>query len=124
MFDVLISPEKPEGHQGDWWALHPDAEKFMVRIVSCDWGVEREPRLAIERLDAPASKGRVSLDDLAHRFSEIPAIARNCALAFPQNVQQLRDEGPVRSAARRLGNNCVTPLTPQRSPTPKQTTPP
>src|SRR3546814_9671504 len=34
MFDVLISPEKPEGHQGDWWALHPDAEKFMVRIRS------------------------------------------------------------------------------------------
>lgn len=95
MFDVLISPEKPEGHQGDWWALHPDAEKFMVRIVSCDWGVEREPRLAIERLDAPASKGRVSLDDLAHRFSEIPAIARNCALAFPQKVQQLRNEGLV-----------------------------
>src|SRR3546814_6193349 len=26
MFDVLISPEKPEGHQGDWWALHRSAE--------------------------------------------------------------------------------------------------
>src|SRR3546814_15450413 len=67
----------------------------MVRMVSCDWGVEREPRLAIERLDAPASKGRVSLDDLAHRFSEIPAIARKCALEFPQNVQQQRDDGLV-----------------------------
>src|SRR3546814_13596331 len=41
MFDVLISPEKPEGHQGDWWALHPDAEKFMVRIVSFDWEIGR-----------------------------------------------------------------------------------
>src|SRR3546814_21196850 len=95
MFDVLISPEKPEGHQGDWWALHPDAEKFMVPIVSCDWGVVREPRLAIERLDAPASKGRVSLDDQANGFSEIPVIARNCALAFPSKVHHLRDERPV-----------------------------
>lgn len=95
MFDVLISPEKPADHRGDWWELHPDAEKFMVRIVGCDWGREREPRLALERLDAPASKGRVSLDDLAARFAEIPTIARNCALAFPQKVQQLRDEGLV-----------------------------
>src|SRR3546814_16713955 len=46
-------------------------------------------------MDAPASKGRGSLDDLAQRFSEITAIARNCALAFPQKVQQLRDEGLV-----------------------------
>lgn len=93
MFDVLISPEKPEGHEGDWWALHPDAEKFMVRIVGCDWGVEREPRLSIDRLDVAPSKGRVSLEDLAFRIAEIPAITRTCALAFPSKVQQMRDEG-------------------------------
>ncbi|MDB5687055.1 MAG: hypothetical protein JWR77_1644, partial [Rhizorhabdus sp.] len=92
-FDVIISPEKPAGYEGDWYALDPQAEKFMVRIVGCDWGKEREPRLSIDRLDVAPSKGRVSLEDLAHRFSEIPFITRTCALAFPPKVQQLRDEG-------------------------------
>jgi hypothetical protein len=92
---VLVSPERPAGHQGDWWALHPDAEKFMVRIVGCDWGREREPRLAMERLDAPAAKGRVDLDTLAAAIAEIPTIVRNCALAFPPKVQQLRDDGLI-----------------------------
>lgn len=95
MFDVLISPEKPLAHTGDWVQLHPETEKFMVRIVGCDWGREREPRLSIDRLDGPSAKGRISLDDLAFRISEIPTITRNCALAFPAKVQQLRDEGLI-----------------------------
>lgn len=94
-FDVIISPERPPGHQGDWWALHPDAEKFMVRIVGCRWGEEREPRFGLDRLDAPPSRGRASLAQLVERLAEIPAIAATCALAFPGKVQQLRDEGLV-----------------------------
>ncbi len=95
LFDVLISPERPAGQNGDWWALHPNTEKLMIRIVSCDWGREREPRFALERLDAPAAKGRVSAQALAQALSELPAITRNCALAFPPKVQKLRDEGLV-----------------------------
>jgi hypothetical protein len=95
MFDVLISPEKPQDHSGDWVQLSPQTEKFMVRIVGCNWGQEREPRLSIDRLDVHPAKGRVSLDDLAFRLSEIPTITRNCALAFPAKVQQLRTEGLI-----------------------------
>jgi hypothetical protein len=95
MFDVLISPERPQDYSGDWVLLHPQVEKFMVRIVGCDWGREREPRLSIDRLDAYPAKGRVSLDNLAFRLSEIPTITRNCALAFPPKVQQLRTEGLI-----------------------------
>lgn len=94
-FDVLISPERPAGHAGDWWALHPDAEKFMVRIVGCGWGEEREPRFGIDRLDVAPAKGRPSLAMLAERIAEIPSVTRNCALAFPGKVQQLRDEGLI-----------------------------
>jgi hypothetical protein len=95
MFDVLMSEERPADHHGDWWQLDPQAEKFMVRIVGCKWGDEREPRLTIDRLDVSPAKGRVPLDELARRFAEIPMIARNCALAFPPKVQQLRDEGLI-----------------------------
>jgi hypothetical protein len=94
-FDVIISPEKPKGYEGDWWQLHPEAEKFMIRIVGCDWGNESEPRFGIDRLDVDHARGRPSLEDLNHRYSEIPAIVQTCALAFPQKVTQLRDEGLI-----------------------------
>ena len=92
-FDVVVSAARPEGHSGDWWELHPAAEKFMVRIVGCDWGTEQEPRLGIDRIDVAPSKGRHSAQDLSARLAEIPAIAMNCAGAFAGKVEQLRGEG-------------------------------
>jgi Protein of unknown function (DUF1214) len=92
-FEVVISPERPAGYGGDWHALNPQCEKFMVRIVGCDWGVEREPRFGIARLDVDEPKGRPSAEVLQHNFSEMPGIATVCALAFVTHVQALRDEG-------------------------------
>jgi Protein of unknown function (DUF1214) len=97
MFDVIISQARPDGHIGDWWQLDPKAEKFMVRIVGCAWGDEHEPRFGIDRLDVPPSAGRRSADDLAFRLSEVATIARNCALAFPDKVYQIRAAGHINS---------------------------
>ncbi len=96
-FDVLISPSRPAGHKGDWWELHPKAEKFMLRIVGCRWGEEREPRFGIDRLDVAAPKPRLEAADLSARLAEIPAIAGNCACFFPDHVEQLREQGHVNS---------------------------
>lgn len=63
-FDVIFSSERPEGHRGNWWYLHPEAEFILVRQRSYDWGNEREARLAIERVDAPAMKPRMSKDEI------------------------------------------------------------
>ncbi len=92
-FEVLISPERPAGYAGDWFALDPQCEKFMVRVVSCDWGVEREPRFGIVRLDVDEGKGRPSAKALHGAFDEMPGITGVCALAFPTHVEELRDEG-------------------------------
>jgi Protein of unknown function (DUF1214) len=92
-FEVVISPERPTGHVGDWRELDPLCEKFMVRIVGCDWGVEREPRFGIARLDVDEAKGRPSADTLHRNFGEMPGIAAVCALAFPTHVEDLRNEG-------------------------------
>jgi hypothetical protein len=92
-FDVVIAPERPAGWDGAWWALHPECEKFMLRIVGCAWGDEREPRFGIDRLDTPAAKGRPSLEELAHRFREIPFTTQTCALAFPDKVDKMRESG-------------------------------
>jgi Protein of unknown function (DUF1214) len=92
-FEVVISPERPAGHKGNWWPLNANCEKFMIRIVSCDWGVEREPRFGIARLDVDEAKGRPSVDVLHHAFGEMAGITAVCALAFPTHVQELRDQG-------------------------------
>jgi hypothetical protein len=96
-FDVIVSRHRPEGHPGDWWELHPKAEKFMVRIVGCRWGDEREPRFGIDRLDVPPSRGRLTAAELSARLAEIPSIAGNCACFFPDHVEQLRAQGHVNS---------------------------
>ena len=92
-FELAISPERPEGHTGDWWRLEPGCEKLMIRIVSCDWGVEREPRFGIARLDVDEAKGRVPAAELHRAFAEMPGIAAVCALAFPTHVEDLREQG-------------------------------
>jgi hypothetical protein len=96
-FEVVISAERPAGYVGDWWALDPRAEKFMVRIVGCGWGDEREPRFGIDRIDVAPSRGRLSAADLSARLAEIPGIAGNCAMTFPGQVEKLRQEGHLNS---------------------------
>lgn len=97
-FDVILSPERPEGYAGDWWELKSETEKLMLRVVACDWGVEREPTFGIVRLDSEqAAKGRPTLEELAFRFGEIPKTTEFCALAFADKVQMLRDEGFINS---------------------------
>lgn len=94
-FELVIAPDRPPGYTGDWHQLDPLCEKFMVRIVCCDWGVEREPRFGIARLDVDEAKGRPSADALHHAFDEIPGIVGVCALAFPTHVEDLRAEGHI-----------------------------
>ncbi len=92
-FELVISPERPAGYAGDWRQLDPQCEKFMVRIVGCDWGIEREPRFGIARLDVDDAKGRHSAETLHKAFREIPGIVGVCALAFPTHVEELRAQG-------------------------------
>lgn len=53
-FDVLVSRERPTGYDGDWWPLEPGTASLWIRSVSDRWGEERDPRIAITRVDAPA----------------------------------------------------------------------
>lgn len=64
-FDVILSPERPEGYDGDWWHLPPETSHIMARQMSYDWLNEVDGRLAIERLDRPAIKPRPTSEQLA-----------------------------------------------------------
>lgn len=57
-FDVLVSADRPHGHAGDWWPMGAETASLWLRTVSDDWGNEREPRVAIRRVDGPRRRPR------------------------------------------------------------------
>jgi hypothetical protein len=59
-FELTLSAERPAGHHGNWVRLPAEADYILVRQRSYDWGVERDARLAIERLDTPFIKPRAT----------------------------------------------------------------
>jgi hypothetical protein len=69
-FSVILSQERPAGHDGDWWQLGPDARRLTLRRCSCDWRNEVDARIAIDRLDEPG--GDMTPAEFARRFSELP----------------------------------------------------
>ncbi len=96
-FDVILSVERPEGHDGDWWQLHPATFRLMLRLVSADWAAEREPTLSIERLDIPAEKPRASAEVLEQRLRQLPQVTAMMAGMFVDHVEKLRQQGFVNS---------------------------
>ena len=70
-FEVILSPERPEGYNGDWWKLDQGARNIFVRQRAYDWINEVDARLAIERLDRPAVRPRPSADKLAAELEHL-----------------------------------------------------
>jgi hypothetical protein len=68
-FSVILSPERPEGHEGDWWQLGPDTQSIIVRRCSTAWRNEIDSRIAIERLDPVETD---TWSDVSRRWSELP----------------------------------------------------
>jgi hypothetical protein len=94
-FDVILSPTRPEGYAGDWWELNPNTTSVMIRQVVYDLGKERDPTVAIERLDKPIQRPRPSPADLEHRLSRLGMLTSNTALFFADHVDGLRREGYI-----------------------------
>jgi hypothetical protein len=78
-FDILLSAARPAGHEGDWFALDPSAKTISVRQASYDWGAGREARIAIERLDRPATKPRLDAAEIARRLKLLAGHPRRYA---------------------------------------------
>lgn len=68
-FGVILSAERPDGHDGDWWRLDPTTARLLMRKCSSDWHRELDARVAIERLDG---EGRdMTPAEIAKRFSDL-----------------------------------------------------
>ena len=94
-FDVLLSAKRPDGYQGDWWELHPQTAKLLLRMVSSDWENEQDPTFSIERIDIPAGKSRPSAAELERRLRQLPVATRFMATMFVGHVAMLREQGYV-----------------------------
>jgi hypothetical protein len=70
-FSVILSPERPAGHTGDWWQLHDRTARILMRRCSCDWNREIDASVAIERLDEDGAD--MGPDEIARRFSDLAA---------------------------------------------------
>ena len=68
-FDVILSGERPAGHEGDWWQLGPATRRLTLRRCACDWRNEEDARIAIDRVDAVGTD--MTPPEFARRFSEL-----------------------------------------------------
>ena len=64
-FSVILSAQRPEGHDGDWWELGPSTRRLLMRKCACDWNHEIDARvkiltsLRLEALDHLALKDEI-----------------------------------------------------------------
>jgi hypothetical protein len=70
-FEVIFSTERPKDWTGDWRYLDPQAGDIMIRQFAYDWGVDVDARFAIERLDKPPLKPRLTREEIAARLDAI-----------------------------------------------------
>ena len=94
-FDVILSPERPSGWTGAWRRLDPTTNALMMRLVSSDWRAEREPTVAIERIDRRPEKPRAAAADLEGRLRGLASSIEFIGPMFMGHVEQLRQEGFV-----------------------------
>ncbi|MFC3173694.1 DUF1214 domain-containing protein [Novosphingobium bradum] len=87
-FSVILSAERPEGHEGDWWPLDPRCIKLMIRSCACDWLREVDVRLAIIRLDASAPMDRV---ELSRRMGNVARWSEGILAFDISHAQHYRD---------------------------------
>lgn len=87
-FSVILSPQRPQGHDGDWWPLDPRCIKLMLRSCACDWLNEVDARVAIARLDAATPMTRA---ELSRRMGNVAKWAEGILAFDIAHAQHYRD---------------------------------
>jgi hypothetical protein len=93
--DLVLSPQSPDGHSGQWCEIAPDVRSLMLRSVSDDWGQHRDPVLAITRLDSPSRRERPAPDALAASLAGIVPMVEGTLSFGMRKVAGLRAGGFV-----------------------------
>lgn len=92
-FSLLLSPERPDDWLGDWHQLDPSTCSLTLRQASYQWGIGREARIAIERIDKAHAPRHWLAKDIAERLTALVAYPKRLsgmALGF---IKAQRDKG-------------------------------
>jgi hypothetical protein len=93
-FDIILSPTRPEGYQGEWWKLEPTTNKLWLRSVKADWTKEADPTISIERLDISlGGRPRRSVADLEKALRFLPSAIDYYATIEIEHIEKLRAGG-------------------------------
>ena len=93
--DVIVSAERPEGHEGNWWRIDREVRTLMVRSVSDNWGAHRDPVLAIIRVDRPSRRVRTAQATLEARLAAVAPVVEGSLGFGVRKVLGLRSAGVV-----------------------------
>jgi len=93
-FDVLVSRERPAGYDGDWWQLEPGTASLWLRSVSDRWGEDRDPRVAITRVDTGA-RARPSGETTRKQLAALGVMVERIVEYGMRHVDELIDGGFV-----------------------------
>ena len=93
-FDVILSAQRPEGHDGDWWELTSDTASLWLREVSDRWGEEQPARIAIVRLD-PVSRQRLSPEEFDAQITGLAMRVERTIEYGIRHVDELARDGYV-----------------------------
>ena len=94
-FDILLSAERPQGYDGDWFRLDPSATTAALRRASYRWGDEDDGAIAIERLDHATAPTLLDADEIARRLKRLSAFAERYTHFALSYSQRQRAQGYV-----------------------------
>ena len=92
-FSLLLSTEKPADWVGDWRRLDPSARSLTLRQASYEWGVGREARVAIERVDKVHLARKLSVAEITERLDALSAYPKRLAGMARGFIAAQRDKG-------------------------------
>ena len=70
-FEILFSAQRPDGYEGHWAPIDPEARGMFTRYRMYDWNHEVDPVLSIECLDPVPPKPRPTPEDIYARIEEM-----------------------------------------------------
>lgn len=91
-FDFILSPEKPAGYEGLWFAMHPDATMLTKRHVTVT-ADQIDGTLVIERLDRQPGPIRPEPGEVSAKMETLARFAKEQNEFLLGYVNYLREQG-------------------------------
>ena len=88
-FDCLLSDVRPQGYEGNWLHMPADTDGYLIRRRAYDWVNERDPRLAIERLDVSPLRPRPTRAQIEAKLTALAEFAERHSRQWLQYQEQL-----------------------------------